>query len=63
MGQTEYYLPFLQAHICPTFQYGTVCNDRHVGCRGDDPHRTVGASLNAAASLGKGHYSAFIVFL
>ena len=25
--------------------------------------RTVGASLNAAASLGKGHYSAFIVFL
>jgi len=40
MGQTEYCLPYLQAHRYPSVPCGTGCNENQLGCTGDEPHCT-----------------------
>ena len=38
MGQTEYFLPLLQAHGCLSVPCGTGCNESQLGCTGDGSH-------------------------
>ena len=61
MGQTEYCLPFLQAHT--DAHLAPVAQDAmKISLAAQVMSHTVGASLNSVASQGIEHCSAFIVF-